>query len=661
MTDHDERSLYASFAREIDFPCLPLDFFDDNAESAWLSVLGSKNRIKQLADKLRKLQLETPIPRRQLKAVSDAVVLGICYGLPNFSQQLSRLVSPQQFDTMSMRTLTRDFIVDLLGTRAIELREILELGDHQRIKERICQLLPEAQAMFEQGWGPSIYPFVLTLAYLFEIASFTQPGTASHYQACFALNSTLVELLHTPIMELTQERAAKHPGYRGVYRGLSPLKVSIDNQLADSANTLPSAISMSAALNELSMDVLRTNTWSVLKTHELLYSVYAPGQQGVRRAAEEVVRLHFRPLLNGVTSKIKEVLRIAGITDPLGISESPEDWTLHPSGSMSTAHFRALQPLAEIEQDLWIDTWVEQIESIHTKAVAANRVRQEIGSLVTQTSVDAVGITEAAGRLNDLTANVLTQTKSLIQEINKVVDICETARVNWNNLVAELDSPIPSTVHLSDGASDEDKEMLELALEENQGIRARLQDALQEVHQLGLKAEALEHHQASTYTGPVLDPELARKLVLSPASLTPVDVLAYIQHIGGGSVRILPSAWRSAEESSHFELSERMLELLAKLVFEYAPSLAEGRSDSDAREILGTNYTAKESDTVETNPAMRFERTFKVDGKDHYFCRHLLVGNDPGRVRGMRIYFDIIDGVVTIAYAGKHLRVATTN
>lgn len=661
MKDQDHRSIFASAAGDIEPPCLPLDFYDDRAESAWLSVIGSKNRMRELAETLRKLQLETRVPRRLLKGAPDALVLGLCYGQPNFSQQLSTLVSPQQYDAMSLRYLTRNFIVDLLGTRAIELREILSLGAHHLIRGRICQLLPEAKAMFEQGWGPSIYPAVLTLAYLFEIANFTEAGTASYYQACFALNSTMVELLHTPIMDLTQELAAKHPGYWEVYLGLSPLKFSIDNQKAATSNPTPLAISMSAALNELSIDVLTTKASSVLKTHEVLFSLYAPEQQGVRKAAEELVKLHIRPRLDVVTSKINEVLRIAGITDPLGIPASQEDWTLHPSGSMTAAHFNSLQPLAEIDQDLLTETWVEQIERIRAKAVAANRARQEIGNLVTQTSVDALGITQAAGRLNGLTADVVTQTKSLIQEINKVIDICDRVKVSWNHLVTELDSPIPSTAHLSDGATVEDKEMLEMAFEENQVLRSRLQVALLESHQLGLKAEALEHHQASTYAGPVLDPELARKLVLSPASLTPADVLTCIQHIGGESVRILPSAWRSAEESSHFALSERMLELLAKLVVEYAPSLAEGRSDADAREILGTSYSARESESVENNPKLRSERIFRVDGEDRFFCRHLMVGNDPGRVRGMRIYFDILEGVVTIAYAGKHLRNASTN
>jgi hypothetical protein len=104
-----------------------------------------------------------------------------------------------------------------------------------------------------------------------------------------------------------------------------------------------------------------------------------------------------------------------------------------------------------------------------------------------------------------------------------------------------------------------------------------------------------------------------------------------------------------------------MLDLLNRLVFEYTPSLGEGKSDAEARDIMGASYSAKESETVELNPALRSERTFMVGDQEHYFCRHLHVGNDPGRVRGMRIYFDILGGVVTIAYAGKHLNVASTN
>lgn len=663
MTDQENAGHFAKQAFANESPSLPPAFFNEHAEAAWLAVLGSKGRIKELADKLRKLQLETPVPRKHWKTFPDVIVLGLCYSVPTFSQQLSNLVSPQQFSAMSPRFLTTGFVVDLLGTRIIELGEILSLGDHQRIKDRICELLPQAQPMFEQGWGASVYPGVLTLAYLLEIASFLEQGSVNHYQACFALNTILVELLHTPILGLTQEVASTHPGYREVYAGLTSIKFSIDShKAADAANPLPLALSLSAALKELAIDVLSTNCCSVLKAHELLFSLSSPRQQGLRNAAEEFVACHIRPRLYWATSRLNDALRTAGITDHPPIPEYPDNWSLSPSlHSISEAHFKVLQPLVGIEQLQLTDSWDEQIEIISRKAAAAGGVRHEISGLVTQTNVDPVRIADAAAHLNGLTASVISLTNSLASEISDIVMICAATKDQWNELVTELDAPVATTAHLSDGASVEDKEMLEMALEENQGLRTRLQGALLEVHQLTLKAEALEHHQAKTYSGPVLDPELARKLVLSPASLTPVDVLAYIKHVAGENVRILPSAWRSAEESERFELSDRMLDLLAKLVFEYAPSLAGGRSDAEAREILGANYSAKESESVESNPTLRFERTFKVDDRDHYFCRHLLVGNDPGRVRGMRIHFDILDGIVVIAYAGKHLTVCTSN
>jgi hypothetical protein len=263
--------------------------------------------------------------------------------------------------------------------------------------------------------------------------------------------------------------------------------------------------------------------------------------------------------------------------------------------------------------------------------------------------------------LNGLASKITTLTNCLISDISSVLTLCATAKADWNSLVQEMASPVVSIAHLSESASEEDKELLEMALEENHNLRGQLQDIQAQNHQLGLKAEALEHYQASSYSGPSLDPLILRKAVSSPSQLTPVEVLSYIQHVGGQHVKILPSAWRSAEESAHFELSDRMLDLLTRLVFEYAPSLADGRSDAEAKEILGTNYSAKESESVEMNPALRSERTFKVGSEDTYFCRHLLVGNDPGRVRGMRVYFDIIGGVVVIAYAGKHLTVASSN
>jgi len=40
--------------------------------------------------------------------------------------------------------------------------------------------------------------------------------------------------------------------------------------------------------------------------------------------------------------------------------------------------------------------------------------------------------------------------------------------------------------------------------------------------------------------------------------------------------------------------------------------------------------------------------------------RHLRVSNQTG-LEGMRVYFDIIDGQVVIAYVGPHLPVSTSN
>jgi hypothetical protein len=594
----------------------------------------------------------------------DANLLGVAYSEPTFNQQIAKLLPFQQYDSISPRSLTRRFVVDLLGTRIVELGQILALGSHQRIKERICTLLPEAQEMFDQGWGSSVYPGLLTLAYLFEIARFTQPKTASYYQACFALHAVLLELIHTPILALTMDRVRDLPDYLSVFAGFSLVKIRLETQnVIEAQNPLPSARSIATALNDLANDVLEGDCCSVIRMHELLFSLSNKDHQGLRQAAEEYVGFRLMPRLNRSCEQVKEALAIAGISEGCSLVPIlPDNWSLSPAGTaLTNAHFRVLQPLTQIESDPRVESWDDQIEQITSKSAAAAKARRELADCVGRSSVNAELIAQAAGKLNGLTSEVTALANRQIGEISNVLALCTNAQDEWNALAHELALPEISVPHLSEGATDEDKEMLEMALEENQSIRAQLKDAQAQNHVLHLKADAMARHQANSYSGTSLDPVIVRKAVRSPSDLTPVEVLSYIQHVGGPLVNVLPSAWRSAEESSHFELCDRMLDLLNRLVFEYTPSLGEGKSDAEARDIMGASYSAKESETVELNPALRSERTFMVGDQEHYFCRHLHVGNDPGRVRGMRIYFDILGGVVTIAYAGKHLNVASTN
>lgn len=199
---------------------------------------------------------------------------------------------------------------------------------------------------------------------------------------------------------------------------------------------------------------------------------------------------------------------------------------------------------------------------------------------------------------------------------------------------------------------------LQQAEERNGRTKEELRTAETEVHRLKL---ALEARQSAQGQVPVIDAALLRR-VATRKDLTPTDVLAYIESVSEGRVEVLDSAWKSAKAVEHFAYPDRMLEILDTLVNPYYEAIAAGNPDTVARDHLGNAYSAKESKTTLSTPRLRAMREFIYNGERQLFERHLRVGsNSVGARECMRIYFQIIDTKVVIAYAGEHLEIPSTN
>lgn len=124
---------------------------------------------------------------------------------------------------------------------------------------------------------------------------------------------------------------------------------------------------------------------------------------------------------------------------------------------------------------------------------------------------------------------------------------------------------------------------------------------------------------------------------------------------------ILPSAFKSARESSNFELLSRLAVIIDAITFPYLDSVLSGIPDSEARNIIGSRYAAKESDTVFQNSKLKAMREFEYNGQTFYFEQHVGIGSGYGTQHAIRLHFKILDDKVVIAYCGKHLETARTN
>lgn len=192
-------------------------------------------------------------------------------------------------------------------------------------------------------------------------------------------------------------------------------------------------------------------------------------------------------------------------------------------------------------------------------------------------------------------------------------------------------------------------------------LREELKDARGEQHRLQRMADAVGALPPRV-AAPAVDTTLLRRVASARDSLSPSEVLAYFSQLAGSRLMVLDSAWDSAAEyPGQFAATERLFDLLDKLLFPYLDAINSGTPDTQARGIFGSKaYCAKESETSLSDARLRAQREFTWRGEKRLFVRHLRVSNQTG-LEGMRVYFDIIDGQVVIAYVGPHLPVSTSN
>lgn len=192
-------------------------------------------------------------------------------------------------------------------------------------------------------------------------------------------------------------------------------------------------------------------------------------------------------------------------------------------------------------------------------------------------------------------------------------------------------------------------------------LREELKDARGEQHRLQRMAEAVGA-LTPRVAAPAVDTTLLRRVASARDSLSPGEVLAYFSQLAGARLVVLDSAWESAAAyPGQFAASERLFDLLDKLLFPYMDAINAGTPDTQARGIFGSKaYCARESDTTLSDARLRALREFTWQGEKRLFVRHLRVSNQTG-LEGMRVYFDIIDSQVVIAYVGPHLPVSTSN
>ena len=221
---------------------------------------------------------------------------------------------------------------------------------------------------------------------------------------------------------------------------------------------------------------------------------------------------------------------------------------------------------------------------------------------------------------------------------------------------------------------------LQLALAENQTLSDQIAQISNELEansleldylrQLGGAAGANEFGVTpwSAPDGGVAAQEVSERLLQSlrrlagSERLSPRQCLELVsEELCPGHLRVLDSAWRSADDARGFEHGDRLFERLWLLATSFREQKLAGAPDLVAgQQVFGNSgYAARESQTIENNQRARRERTFHHDGKPVEMWQHLKIGVKDSENRSLRIHFcwDADLSQVVIGHCGRHLYV----
>lgn len=218
---------------------------------------------------------------------------------------------------------------------------------------------------------------------------------------------------------------------------------------------------------------------------------------------------------------------------------------------------------------------------------------------------------------------------------------------------------------------------LQLALAENRLLIDQVEKNKNENETLNLQLQFLEQVSPSMVQGDLslstwantalksdaipLDEKLflALQKLIAQVRITPKQCLELVsKELCSNELLVLDAAWSSADQIKNFEHNDELFQLLWILATKYRDQKIAGAPDRIAGKVFGgSNYAARESESIKRNPQAKRERTFTYQSKTIEMWQHLKIGVKDSTVRTLRIHFcwDEELKVVVIGHCGKHL------
>lgn len=234
----------------------------------------------------------------------------------------------------------------------------------------------------------------------------------------------------------------------------------------------------------------------------------------------------------------------------------------------------------------------------------------------------------------DLAAKVRAQS-SEIRDLRIQLQAAQDERCEWEKEVGDYESTVNA-------------------------LRQRIDETEQERDEARGKAAAFSTHleRARSASGGVsIEQQAALRRVLMGRVDSLADALRILETLYADRVVVLPSAWKSAEDSSCFRKPEKAWELMLRLVEDYWDAVQAG-GDAAARKVFtNATFAPRESESVEVNKGAKARRTFDYNGSPLTMWKHLKIGVKPSDTETFRLHFefDASTGRIVIGHCGGHL------
>lgn len=656
---------------------LPATFVNQRTQSAaWTAWYGSAKTVASVTEQICKAKISALGDTRMLMRVPPHAVLTSWLISPQCYSAIVNAFPPDEAISLLPISRLEANLKHVLGAEVGEIRSLCNVGSATEVARAVESIWPWTSRLHDHG-GFSRHNCVtlLTIGALLKELHWPNLTSTDAFRIDMSV-TTLLSLLPNPLDRLiaTSSSRVRQIGYAG----LAGVEVADDANVGEywqavGSETFKSCVDeVKRRASTVESGLTRVSP-SELRAFELERTLLAvrPDSQVLHELYSNFVSNTGAPNWNALLDSLE--LYSAMTEVPLDARVFARDLFSRPIQNLPSPNLEAVQILRKA-----ICTSVLQEEPLafrqraEKQMDAVQKVQSQIKDLGDNlTAANMLKLADLAEHGRD---QILASREWFEAEIKTYAAEVRHWRgffEDWQRLAApreqlrekakpKVKEP-PIQVAELPPESDVVKELRnELAIAEhrNQHLEQELRDAKSEAHRLRQVADArpLPIQQFA----PLIEPSLLRRIA-TRKGITPVDVLAYLQVVSGDRVEILESAWKSAKASDKFAYSERMLDLLDILVNPYFDTLAAGKPDSVARELLGGSYVAKESDATSNCGKLRAQREFSYRGKRTYFERHLRVGSGIGNQVCMRIYFQIIESKIVIAYAGEHLDIASTN